>query len=143
MRGLLLAGIIIGALGVLDDITISQSAIVEELKESNEKMSAKELYRRAMSVGKDHIASMVNTLVLVYTGAALPLLLLFMDSSQSFTTLINYEIVAGEIVQTLVGSIGLVLAVPVTTLVATLMASDRQAKIGDNLQKITAKSRQS
>jgi uncharacterized membrane protein len=123
MKGLLLAGIIIGVLGVLDDITISQSAIVFQLKEVNKKMRFKELYRRAISVGQDHIASMVNTLVLVYTGASLPLLLLFVHSPHPFTEIINYEIIADEIIRTLVGSIGLVLAVPITTLIAAIVAS--------------------
>ena len=84
IKGLLLAGIIIGVLGVLDDITISQSAIVQQLKAANPKLKAGELYKRAMTVGKDHISSMVNTLVLVYTGAALPLLLLFINNPPPF-----------------------------------------------------------
>lgn len=123
MKGLLLAGIIIGVLGVLDDITISQSAIVFQLKEVNKKMRFKELYKRAMTVGQDHIASMVNTLVLVYTGASLPLLLLFVHSPHSFTEIVNQEIIADEIIRTLVGSIGLVLAVPITTVIAAIVAS--------------------
>lgn len=122
IKGLLLAGIIIGVLGVLDDITVSQSAIILQLKEANPKMKFDELYKRAMNVGQDHISSMVNTLVLVYTGAALPLLLLFSDNPHPFSEVINYEIIADEIVRTLVGSIGLVLAVPITTLIASLVA---------------------
>jgi uncharacterized membrane protein len=122
MKGLLLAGIIIGVLGVLDDITISQAAIVHQLREANPKLKPRELYRKAMDVGKDHISSMVNTLVLVYTGAALPLLLLFINSPRPFLELINYEIVADEIVRTLVGSLGLILAVPITTFFASLAA---------------------
>jgi len=118
IKGLLLAGIIIGVLGVLDDITISQSAIVQQLKETNLKISRTELFSRAMNVGQDHIASMVNTLVLVYTGAALPLMLLFIDSPQPYSQVINYEIIAEEIIRTLVGSIGLVSAVPITTFLA-------------------------
>jgi len=118
VRGLLLAGIIIGALGVLDDVTISQAAVVDQLSKTKEKIGAKELYQRAMTVGRDHIASMVNTLVLAYTGAALPLLLLFVNNPHPFGEVINYEIVAEEIIRTLVGSIGLVLAVPLTTLLA-------------------------
>ncbi len=121
IKGLLLAGIIIGVLGVLDDITISQSAIVFQLKKANEKLGFVELYKRAMSVGQDHISSMVNTLVLVYAGAALPLLLLFVDNPHPFSEIINYEIVADEVVRTLVGSIGLVLAVPITTLIAVIV----------------------
>lgn len=121
MRGLLLASIIIGVLGVLDDITISQAAIVKQLKETDPKLKAIELYQRAMSVGKDHIASMVNTLVLVYAGAALPLMLLFINNPRPWTEVINYEIIAGEVVRTLVGSIGLILAVPITTLIASVV----------------------
>jgi len=122
IKGLLLAGIIIGVLGVLDDITISQSAIVQQLKEASPKLKAGELYKKAMAVGKDHIASMVNTLVLVYTGAALPLLLIFIDNPHPFSEIINYEIIADEVVRTLVGSIGLILAVPITTFIASLAA---------------------
>lgn len=122
MKGLLLAGIIIGVLGVLDDITISQSAIVFQLKEINNKLKFGELYNRAMNVGQDHIASMVNTLVLVYTGAALPLLILFINNPQPFSEIINYEIIADEVVRTMVGSIGLILSVPITTFIASIIA---------------------
>lgn len=115
---LLLAGMIIGALGVLDDITISQASVVAELKAANKNLSVRELFGRAMRVGHDHIASLVNTLVLVYTGSALPLLLLFVAGDNSWTSLLNYEPVAEEIVRTLVGSIGLVTAVPITTFIA-------------------------
>jgi len=125
IKGLLLAGIIIGVLGVLDDITISQSAIVQQLKAANPKLKADELYKKAMVVGKDHIASMVNTLVLVYTGAALPLLLLFIDNPHPFSEVVNYEIIADEVVRTLVGSIGLILAVPITTFIAVIMAGEK------------------
>ena len=125
MKGLLLAGIIIGALGVLDDITISHSAIVFQLKKTNPKLKQKELYKKAMEVGRDHITSMVNTLILVYTGAALPLLLLFINNPHPFSEVINYEIVADEIVRTLVGSIGLILAVPITTIIASLVVEEK------------------
>lgn len=118
IKGLLLAGIIISVLGVLDDVTVSQAAIAWQLKQANPKIKSGELYKRGMAVGKDHIASMVNTLILVYTGAALPLLLLFVNNSHPFEEVINYEIVAEEIVKTLVGSIGLILAVPTTTMLA-------------------------
>jgi uncharacterized membrane protein len=128
IKGLLLAGIIIGVLGVLDDITISQSAIVFQLKEANRNFNSKDLYKRAMNIGKDHISSMVNTLVLVYTGASLPLLLLFVNNPYPFSQVINYEIIADEIVRTLVGSIGLVLAVPITTLIASTLAVRKYAK---------------
>ncbi len=127
MKGLLLAGIIIGALGVLDDITISQSAIVFKLRETSEKLRFWEVYKKAMDIGRDHIASMVNTLVLVYTGAAMPLLLIFNDNPKPFTEIINYEMIAEEIVRTIVVSMGLILAVPIVTLIATVL-SDQEAK---------------
>jgi len=125
MKGLLLAGIIIGVLGVLDDITVSQSAIVFQLKDANPKIKMAELYQRAMNVGQDHIASMVNTLVLVYAGAALPLLLIFINNPRPFSEIINYEIIADEVVRTLVGSIGLTLAVPITTVIAVLVTEHK------------------
>lgn len=119
IQGLLLSGIIIGSLGVLDDITISQAAIVIQLQEIGKgKLSFREIYRRSMEIGKDHIASMINTLFLVYAGASLPLLLLFVNNPRPFNELINYEPVATEIVRTLVGSIGLMLAVPITTMLS-------------------------
>lgn len=123
IRGLLLAGIIIGLIGVIDDVTVSQSAIVFQLKEASSKLSLFQLFSKAMKVGKDHIASMVNTLVLVYTGASLPLLLLFINNPSPFLQVINHEIIAEEIIRTLVGSIGLVLAVPITTFIAALFTS--------------------
>jgi uncharacterized membrane protein len=124
-RGLLLAGILIGALGVLDDITISQASAVFELAAANPTFGVRELYRRAMNIGQDHIASTVNTLVLAYVGASLPLLLLFAIFPQPFGQTINREFVAEEAVRTLVGSLGLVAAVPVTTLLACLFTDRR------------------
>lgn len=118
VKNLLLAGIIIGAMGILDDITISQTSIVERLIIANPKYSFKELYFHAMEVGKDHIASLVNTLILVYTGASLPLFLLFSHAQMSYMNAINQEVIATEIVRTLVSSIGIVAAVPITTLIA-------------------------
>ena len=119
MRGLLLAGIMIGSLGILDDISISQAAIVEKLiKNSKNEIKKKEVYKEAMDIGRDHISSMVNTLVLAYAGASLPLLLIFTNSGHPFLEVINYEFLAEEIIRTLVGSIGLIMAVPITTLIA-------------------------
>jgi uncharacterized membrane protein len=126
MKGILLAGIIIGALGVLDDITVSQAAVVFQLKETNKKLTEKELYQQATNVGQDHISSMVNTLVLVYAGAALPLFLLFVNNPHPFSETINYEIIAEEIVRTLVGSIGLILSVPIATFIACRMAVQKE-----------------
>jgi uncharacterized membrane protein len=120
MQGILLAGIMIGALGVLDDITVSQASIVEQLKEALPKASISELYKRASKIGQDHITSMVNTLILVYAGASMPLLLMFVNNPHPFSEIINYEFIAEEIVRTLVGSVGLILAVPLTTLIACL-----------------------
>lgn len=113
--GLLLGGIIIGLLGVLQDITISQAAIVFQLKGANEKIEFRELFVRAMDVGRDHIASMANTLILVYAGASLPLLLMFINTSVGFLDIVNYQVIAEEIVRTLIASIGLIIAVPITT----------------------------
>jgi len=116
---LLLAGMIIGSLGVLDDITISQASIVEELRKANHRLGFAQLFSSAMRIGHDHIASLVNTLVLVYAGSALPLLLLFVVSDLGYIDLLNYEALAEEIVRTLVASIGLITAVPLTTLIAS------------------------
>lgn len=127
IKGLLLAGIIIGVLGILDDITISQAAIVQQLKRAAPSLTLKGLFSKAMDVGRDHIASVVNTLVLVYTGASLPLLLLFIDNPIPFSEVINYEILAEEIIRTLVASIGLVLAVPIVTLIAAYVFSKAKA----------------
>ncbi len=123
IQGLLLAGIIISVLGILDDVTITQASVVYELKKANEKFSLAYLYSRAMSVGKDHIASVVNTLIIVYAGAALPLMVLFINNPAPFSEIINYEIIAEEIVRTLVSSIGLVLSIPITTLLAAWIFS--------------------
>lgn len=121
IKGLLLAGIIIGALGVLDDVIISQVALVQELKISNPELSKSQLYKQAMRVGVSHLSSMVNTLFLAYAGASLPLLILFSVRQPPFLTfnqVIENEMIATEIVRTITGSIGLVLAVPIATFLA-------------------------
>lgn len=123
MSGLLLAGVIIGSLGVLDDVTVTQTSAVWELHEANPTMGWRGLYRAGIRIGRDHIASVVNTLVLAYAGAALPLLLLFSIAQSGVGTVANSELVAEEIVRTLVGSIGLVASVPVTTALAALVVS--------------------
>lgn len=131
MSGLLLAGVIIGSLGVLDDVTVTQTSAVWELHQANPTMGWRGLYGAAIRIGRDHIASVVNTLVLAYAGAALPLLLLFSIAQSSVGTVANSELVAEEIVRTLVGSIGLVASVPVTTALAALVVSaDRTASTG-------------
>jgi len=119
IKGLLLAGIILGTLGVLNDVTISQVSTVFQIKKANKKMTEIETFHKAMKDGHDHITSMVNTLVFVYTGAALPLFLLFINSPVSSFEIINSEIIAKEIIRTLVGSIGLILAIPISTLIAS------------------------
>lgn len=123
MSGLLLAGVIIGSLGVLDDVTVTQTSAVWELRQADPSMGPRALYRAAIRIGRDHIASVVNTLVLAYAGAALPLLLLFSIANSSMGSVANSELVAEEIVRTLVGSIGLVASVPVTTALAALVVS--------------------
>ncbi|MFE6889925.1 YibE/F family protein [Streptomyces sp. NPDC057694] len=127
MSGLLLAGVIIGSLGVLDDVTVTQTSAVWELHEANPSMGWRGLYRAGIRIGRDHIASVVNTLVLAYAGAALPLLLLFSIAQSSVSDVANSELVAEEIVRTLVGSIGLVASVPVTTALAALVVSADRA----------------
>ena len=122
-RGLLLAGMVIGALGVLDDVTVTQTSAVWELRRANPQLGARALFGAAMRIGRDHVASAVNTLVLAYAGASLPLLLLFSLSGRSLAEVATSQDVATEIVRTLVGSIGLVASVPVTTAVAALVAS--------------------
>ena len=122
VTGLLLAGIVLGAAGALDDVTITQAATVWELKAADPSLGSSGLFRRALRVGRDHIASIVNTLLLAYAGASLPLLVLFILARQSLGTIANSEVVAVEIVRTLVGSIGLVAAVPLTTWLAARFA---------------------
>ncbi|MFF4530738.1 YibE/F family protein [Streptomyces sp. NPDC001407] len=123
IRGLLLAGIIIGSLGVLDDVTVTQTSAVWELKEADPSASWRKLYGSGMRIGRDHIASVVNTLVMAYAGASLPLMLLFSIADSGIGRVATSEIVAEEIVRTLVGSIGLVASVPVTTALAALVVS--------------------
>jgi uncharacterized membrane protein len=129
-RGLLLAGMVIGALGVLDDVTVTQTSAVWELRRANPQLGAKALFQAAMRIGRDHVASAVNTLVLAYAGASLPLLLLFSLSGRSLGDVATSQDVATEIVRTLVGSIGLVASVPVTTAVAALVASREDVEPG-------------
>jgi uncharacterized membrane protein len=122
VRNLLLAGILIGTLGVLDDLVISQASAVFELYRNNPGQDFKKLYRSAMNIGQDHIAATVNTLVLAYAGAALPMLLLFSMRSVDYRLAVNLEFIAEEIVRTLVGSLGLFASVPITTALAALIA---------------------
>jgi uncharacterized membrane protein len=128
LRGLLLGGIILGALGVLDDITTSQAAAVDELRRANPLLPVRELYRRGIVIGTEHITALVNTLFLAYAGASLPLFILFTiyNDAPLWVTL-NSEFVAEEVVRTLVGSTALILAVPITTLGAAVVLSRRPA----------------
>jgi uncharacterized membrane protein len=121
-RGLLLAGIIIGTLGALDDIAIGQSSSIFELSKANPGLDFRLLFGHGMTIGRDHIAAMVNTLLLAYVGAALPLVLLFMVYTEPLGIALNRAIIAEEIVRTLVGSLGLLGGVPLTTIIAALVA---------------------
>ena len=122
LRGLLLAGIVIGALGILDDVTVTQVSIVWELREADPSMPRRDLYAAAVRVGRDHIASTVNTLLLAYAGASLPLLVIFSTGGEGVIATLTNAVVAEEIVRTLVGSIGLVAAVPLTTALAATLS---------------------
>ena len=124
LRGLLLAGMVIAALGVLDDLTVSQSSTVMALRRANPNLGFRGLFRSAITVGHDHIAATVNTLVLAYAGASLPVLLIFSLADTPFADAINFEAVAEAVVATLVGSIGLIAAVPITTALAALLAGN-------------------
>lgn len=137
LQGLLLAGIMLGTLGVLDDITIAQVSIVTQLKEAKPDIDFIELYSRGLSVGKDHVASLVNTLILAYAGSSLPLFLLFtMNKTQPAWVAINSQMVAEEVVRTLTGSIGLVLAVPLATLAACYFAIYRPQPKGTSTRSL-------
>ncbi len=130
LRGLLLGGMLIGALGVLDDLVITQASVVFELQHAaghgGETLPFWDLFRRGMRVGRDHVAATVNTLVLAYAGASLPMLLLFSISSGEFANLVNLEYVTEEIVRTLVGSLGLIAAVPLSTGLAAWLVLNRE-----------------
>jgi uncharacterized membrane protein len=126
-RGILLAGVVIGALGVLDDVTVTQVSAVWELKRVQPELSTPDLVRPAMRIGRDHISSTVNTLFLAYAGATLPLLLLFTQAGRGFGDIITREVVATEVVRAVVGSIGLVASVPIATWLAAGVVSTSPA----------------
>lgn len=120
---LLIAGIIIAAVGVLDDVAVIQSSVVFSLASVDRDLRGLRLFKKAMQVGKDHVSAVVNTLVLAYTGASLPLILLLSLRGMSIDYFASLEMVAEEIVRTLISSSGLLLAVPLTTIIATLMVN--------------------
>jgi uncharacterized membrane protein len=123
ISGLILVGLIIGALGVINDITVTQASSVWELSASDPHASWRSLFTRGMRIGRDHIASVIYTLVFAYTGAALPVLLIYSISGRTFHDLLTGDEIAGEIVRDLVGVSGILLAVPLTTLIAALVAT--------------------
>jgi len=129
LRGLVLAGLIVAALGVLDDVTVSQASTVFTVHDADPTQSFGQLVARGMRVGRDHIASVVNTLFLAYAGASLGLLVLFSTSGLPVRELVNTELVAVELVKTMVGSLGLLVAVPLTTVIAaaSVVGSARSA----------------
>jgi uncharacterized membrane protein len=123
---------LIGALGVLDDVTVSQASTVLVLRAANPTLGFAGLYRRAIEVGRDHVSATVNTLVLAYVGTSLPVLLIFGSGGLGLFDAVNLELVAQVVVGTLVGSIGLIAAVPVTTALAVLLA------LGESPEKLPA-----
>lgn len=125
---LLVGGIIIGVIGVIDDVSITQASVVNQLQLANPQISTRNLYTKALKVGKDHMGAVINTLILAYAGASLPLVLLFYVSNTPVLELINREIIATEIVRSIVGSVGLLLAVPLTTLIAVILMKNHASK---------------
>lgn len=126
LRGVLLGGMVIGVLGVLDDVTTAQSAAVEEIAKADKTLSAHELYKRGLSIGREHIASLVNTLALAYAGASFPLfILLTMKDGPPWWVVLNSEVIVEEVVRALVGGASLILAVPIATLIASRVFARR------------------
>jgi len=129
LRGLFLGGLIIGALGVLDDLVTTQASAVFELHHANPSLGFGGLYGAAMRIGQDHVAATVNTLVLAYAGASLPMLLMFSLGRGDYGYIVNFSFIAEEVVRTLVGSLGLIAAVPITTAIAIFFAQ-RAERLG-------------
>jgi uncharacterized membrane protein len=125
LSSLLLGGAVLGALGALDDVTVTQVVTIQELRAQNPALNARQLTAAGIRVGREHIAATVNTLLLAYVGASMPLLLLFAASDQSLVSIANSELIAVEIFRTLCGSIGLVAAVPITTALAAAVATSK------------------
>lgn len=137
--GLLFGGIMIGLLGVLYDIAIGQAVAIEELFRAGKHLSRKDVYKRGIRIGREHIGALVNTLAIAYVGAALPLLLLLQSSTVSTLFILNSEIISTEIVRIVIGSMGLVLAVPITTLIASYMLYGKVSATGNDTQTHTHK----
>jgi uncharacterized membrane protein len=133
LASLLLGGIIIGILGVLDDVAVTQASVVEQLKAANPVFGFRDLYNRALSVGRDHIGSIVNTLALAYVGVSLPLILLYAKTGTDVVAIFNQEVVAAELTRIIVGSMGLIIAVPATTVAASWYYKDRKIDIHSNV----------
>ncbi len=131
--GVLLGGIMIGFLGVLYDIAIGQAIAVEELHTIAPHVSKFAIYKRAIRIGREHIGALVNTLAIAYVGASLPLLLLFSDSGAEIVQIVNREVFSAEILRALIGSIGLVLAVPITTLITVYILFRNKSKVGNEI----------
>lgn len=131
LHGLLLAGIIIGSLGVLDDVTVTQAATVTELAHANSNLTRRQLYRAATRIGRAHIASTVNTIVLAYAGASLPVLLLIVTGGSGVTEVLTTEFMAQEIVRSAVSTMGLVAAVPITTALAAIVTTAGRRTVAD------------
>lgn len=122
LQGLLLAGIIIGTLGVLDDVTVTQAATVTELARANPEYGVRELYSAGTRVGRAHIASVINTIILAYAGSSLPLLILIAANNSSIANVVTTQVIAQEIVRSVVATLGLIAAVPITTALAAVTA---------------------
>ena len=129
LTGLLVAGMVIGALGVLDDVTVTQAAAVWELSAANPAANRRELMGAGLRIGRTHVASVVNTLVLAYAGAALPILLVFAIQDLPGRYVLSTEMVAMEVVRGLVGSLGIIMAVPLTTALAAMAVADRSREL--------------
>jgi uncharacterized membrane protein len=135
-RGLLLAGVVIGALGVLDDVTVTQTSAVWELRRANPALGWRQLYAAGLRIGRDHVSSAVNTLVMAYAGAALPVLLAYSVSGRSFGDVVSAQAVAQEVMRTLVGSVGLVASVPITTVLAALVAGQQRIEPAEDAVEV-------
>jgi uncharacterized membrane protein len=129
MKGILFASIIVGGVGVMDDVTVNQVSAMQEVYRANPNLTRDYLFRSSMNIGRDHIASMVNTLFIAYAGASMPLVMLLQANNISFREIINNNIFAEEIVRTFIGSIGLILIVPITSFIASFLITKKNSKL--------------